>query len=169
MAAQNYLITQFYNQIGDIIFYALIEYRTINISMGLSWIIFSISFVLLSVLLISLLSHFKLLQEYHKIKQKANKDEENLELEEFIQDHQGYQVLFGDFKDDSLKHQAFLLIFTIYDLSCYAELSTQHCLNILLFRQYFSSCQISSKFYTCAYGDLSKIYLIISNSYFTWF
>ena len=88
--------------------------------MGISWISFNISALLIIILLISLWHHFKFLQEYQKIKQKAKakKDEENLELEEFIQDHQGYQVLFEDLKDDSLKHQAFLLIFTIYDLLC---------------------------------------------------
>jgi len=113
---QNYLWAQLYEIYGDVVFFSLLEWRSIVFSEGLSGLSFAFSIMLLLIMLLSFVFYFNILFKYKKVKeQSTNSANENV-LNDFIKLHEGNQVFFREFKDDSISQHAFLFFLTLKDI-----------------------------------------------------
>jgi len=121
---QNFIFTQLYSFYGDILFYSTIEYRSLDMSEGLSGLSFFASCILLIIMFLCFLSHFRLLKKYQQIKLQAQNSGDMSSLDKFIESKNGLDVLFRDFKDKSLIYQSFLLLLTARDLAFSLILTT---------------------------------------------
>ena len=116
IGVQNFLLTQLYALYGDIVFYVVLEFRSFKFEEWSSDLSFSIAVVLIIVMFLSFAFHLSLLYNYQKAKLKAKNPAHKLALRKYQKEHQGVRLLFGDFKDNSLIQQAFLLILTSRDI-----------------------------------------------------
>ena len=114
---QNFILTQLYSVYGDIVFYSTLEYRSLDFSLGLTGLSFSLSIVFIGIMLLSLGLHFLLLKKYQRIKKQAKISNNQNLLNEFVDSHKGNFVLFKDFKDNLVIQQSFLLLLTARDLA----------------------------------------------------
>lgn len=115
---QNFLVTALYGVYGDLVLFAIIEYRTLEFGWNLSLLSLIISMILIITMVLTFLYQIKLLLSYQKIK-KQNKNlssEPSKELEIFMKENEGSQVIFKDFKDYSLAPQLFLFFLSGRDL-----------------------------------------------------
>ncbi len=108
---QNFLIAVLLGVYGDLIMFALIEYRSLVFGWNLSLLSFILSVVLIFVMFTSFWYQTKLLLNYQRIKKQ---NEGN--LEKFKTANQGNQVLFRDFKDYSLSPQLFIFFLSGRDI-----------------------------------------------------
>ncbi len=114
---QNFLITALYGVYGDLVMFAIVEYRTLVIGWNLSLLSFLISVILLIAMFSSFLYQIKLLSIYQKLKRQNNENNsKNLPLEQFTKKHEGSQAYWKDFKDYSLAPQLFLFFLSGRDL-----------------------------------------------------
>jgi len=114
---QNFLLTQFYNVFGDLVFFSVLDYRIIDSKSGTSIFSFFISLFLLIVMCSCFVIHINILRKYQRVKIKSQDEKTNkTKLSRFLQENSGNQIFFRDFKDTTLLHQSFLLIFTIQDI-----------------------------------------------------
>ena len=113
----NFLIVQLYGLYGDVVFYAFIDFQTTQPTAGLNLLsLFSILF-LATAMLFGFFLHINLLKRYQNVKRHYGGNPETKQhLENWLNDHEGIQVIFGDFKDSSLGCQSFLFILTVRDL-----------------------------------------------------
>jgi len=109
--AQNFLITALYGVYGDLMMFAIIEYRTLVFGWNLSLLSFLISFILVIIMFLSFFYQIKLLMTYQKLKRQNN-----VLLKQFVKNHEGSQVYWKDFKDYSLAPQLFLFFLSGRDL-----------------------------------------------------
>jgi len=116
VSVQNYLITQLYAIYGDLIFYIILELRVIYLGNWTINLSFTIELILLLFIITSFTLHFLLLVKYQKIKKEAQNTNNKELLQQFQKDYEGVQMLFIDFKDDSLIHQAFIIYITSRDM-----------------------------------------------------
>ena len=121
---QNFILTQLYSVYGDIVFYATLEYKSLDFSLGLTGLSFSFSIVFLAIMFVCFGLHLFLLRKYQRIKKQARiSDNQNL-LDQFVNGHKGNFVLFKDFKDTLIIQQAFLFFLTTRDLAFSLILTT---------------------------------------------
>ncbi len=115
---QNFLITAMFGVYGDLVMFAIIEYRTLVFEWNLSLLSWIISVILLLIMFISFFCQIRLLLSYQKIKKQDQRSPNNSrkKLEKFLKIHEGSQVLFKDFKDYSLSPQLFLFFLSGRDL-----------------------------------------------------
>ena len=112
IAAQNYLLAQFYNNYGDIVLYTLLELRALNvysISTTISFLT-AVCFVIISSFYI--LKHIRILMGWQKQQEMTSASQISSELKLFKDKHASSQVLFADFKHYSIIQQGFVLILT---------------------------------------------------------
>ena len=114
---QNFILTQLYSVYGDIIFYSTLEYRSLDFSLGLTGLSFSLSIVFIGIMFICFGLHLFLLKKYQRIKKQAKKSNNQNLLDQFVDGHKGNFVLFKDFKDNLIIQQAFLFFLTARDLA----------------------------------------------------
>ncbi len=113
----NFLIVQLYGLYGDVVFFALIEFQNQRLTPGLNLLSIFAIIILAGAMMFGFFLHVNLLKRYQNIKKNFGGDEETKQqLDNWIKDHAGIQVIFGDFKDYSLVHQSFLLIMTVRDI-----------------------------------------------------
>ena len=117
VSGQNFLLTQLYSVFGDLVFYSVLEWRTLDPRTYLSWLSLSISLFLYCIMFSCFYFHWKLLFTYQRLKSKSLSSEKQEELTKFIDTHEGNQVLFRDFRDNSTKVQGFLFFFTLRDVA----------------------------------------------------
>jgi len=115
--AQNFFFATLYGVYGDLVLYAIIEYRTIQFNFDLSLLSFIISVLLLIIMAIGFLMHFLLLTRYQTMKRRsaAAMDSEEF-LENFTKKYPGFQVLYRDYSDKTLDRQILLIRLTIRDI-----------------------------------------------------
>lgn len=114
---QNFILTQLYSVYGDIVFYATLEYRSLDFSLGLTGLSFSLSIVFLVLMLICFGLHLFLIKKYQRIKKQAKISNNQNLLDQFVNSHKGNFVLFKDFKDHLIIQQSFLFFLTARDLA----------------------------------------------------
>ncbi len=113
----NFLIVQLYGMYGDIVFYGMIEWRSTQVTAGINFLSSFAAIILLVAMILGFFLHVILLKRYQNVKRNFGaKAETKQHFDKFIADHEGIQVIFGDFKDQSLIHQSFILILTIRDI-----------------------------------------------------
>jgi len=115
---QNFLITTLYGIYGDLVLFAILEYRTIKFNFDFSLLSFGMAFVLVIIMVTCLAFHYKLLKKYQKLK-----DQPDL-LEAFDKDYEGVQALYKDFEDKSLSRQGFLILLTLREITFSIIIST---------------------------------------------
>ncbi len=109
--AQNFLITALYGVYGDLVMFAILEYRSFAFGWNLSLLSFMVSFILLLIMFFSFYHQTMLLRTYQTLKRQND----NL-LQQFIKNHEGSQVYWKDFKDYSLSPQLFFFFLAGRDL-----------------------------------------------------
>ena len=107
---QNYLLTQLFTTFGDIVFFAVLDLRSMSLASGASVFSLILILVLFLIIIMSLGLYFWLLVKYQRIKEK------DAELQKFLEDHQGQQLFYNDFKDSSLIHQVVLFVMVAKDI-----------------------------------------------------
>ncbi len=113
----NFLIVQLYGMYGDIVFYGVIEFRTTQVKAGINFLSSAAVVILLVAMILGFFLHWNLLKRYQNIKRNFGAETETKQyLDRFLADNEGIQVIFGDFKDQSLIHQSFLFVLTIRDI-----------------------------------------------------
>ena len=117
VAGQNFLLTQLYSVFGDLIFYSVLEWRSINTNTDYSWLSLSIAILLYGIMFLSFMFHLKLIFNYQRIRNKSAKLENSKELTQYTEGYEGCEVLFRDFSDESFIHQGFLFFFTLRDIA----------------------------------------------------
>jgi len=116
VAVQNYLITQLYAIYGDLVFFIILELRVIYLGKWTINFSFTIELIFLLFIITSFTLHFLLLVRYQRVKKEARNTNNKELLQQFQKDYEGVQVLFIEFKDDSLLHHAFLIFITSRDM-----------------------------------------------------
>lgn len=109
--AQNFLIASLFGVYGDLVLFSLLEYRTFVFGWNLSFLSLLISVIFLIVMIATFIYQIRLLIDYQKIKKSSCSA-----LEKFTEKHEGSQVLFEEFKDDSLWPQMFTFFLSARDL-----------------------------------------------------
>ena len=113
---QNFFLAQLYGVYGDLIFFCVLDWRSMDKNVSLSDISVTISCFMMVVLIVNMILHYKFVKKYQRIRLKAQETNNEEELENFRKDHEGNQVLFRDFRDKTPNQQLFLFYFTIRDL-----------------------------------------------------
>ena len=108
----NYIIGQFHEGFGEVIFYSGLELRTIKIDSFSSFLSFISALLAITAGVMICIVHWKLLRKYQKIKESASEREQSLQIKKFNKMYESLEILFGDFKDTSLSTQGYLLILT---------------------------------------------------------
>ncbi len=110
---QNILLTLLYGIYGDVVMFAIIEYRSIKFEWSLAMLSFAVSILFFILMTMNFGYHYHLVFKYQSLK----KDNRTSQLENFINNHKGTQVLFKDFNDKNCWIQSFLLLLTLRDLA----------------------------------------------------
>ena len=116
MTTQSICLMQFYNACSDTVLFSALEMRTNTFMSKLDIVSFvaSICFVVLSFSL--LCKHFQLIWNHQTIRLKPSSHTPEEDMNSFEQKHEGFQVLFRDFKYTSFGYEGglfFLMIRTI--------------------------------------------------------
>ena len=105
--SQNFLFTQFYGLAGDLILFASLEYRKVRFNNSVDIVSILLSLMLIIIMVVCFAWNLHLAFEYKRIK-RCRRNSKKL-LNEFLNNHKGSHVLFGEFKDQSILQQTFLL------------------------------------------------------------
>ncbi len=108
---QNFFVTLLCGIYGDALLFSLIEYQSIQLEWNLALLSFATSIFFLLLTALSFAFHFRLLLKYQSLKTKKSQN-----LENFIQDTKGTQVLYKDYHDKSIWTQSFLPFLILRDL-----------------------------------------------------
>jgi len=111
---QNFTLAALYGVYGDLILFAIIEYRTFVFGWNLSMLSFITSIILFFAMAFTFFHQIKILLLYQKIKKSSPND--SGPLEKFKKEHAGSQLFFNDFKDYSYSPQLFPLFLTGRDM-----------------------------------------------------
>ena len=114
--AQNYLLTQLYSFMGDVILYSTLEYRSIYFKAELVWLSFLLSLFFIGVVVAMLTWHFRFTAKYQRIKRQSNDNGDKELLTKFSTNNQGTKLFFESFKDEFRDQQHFLTILTTRDM-----------------------------------------------------
>ena len=111
---QNFLLMQFYNCYGDIVFFTVLNLTTVDFGTPSAALSFNMAFVFTFAGIVVLLLHIMLLLKYQRIKRQPNSNEPHEEnVDKFSKSYEGVQILFFSFKDASLVTQGFFLFLTV--------------------------------------------------------
>jgi len=113
---QNFLVTQLYGIFGDIVFYSILEWRSIRLSQGLSSLSFVTALIFFCVMFACFSFHIRFIRQYRKIQRRNESLESKEDLIRFKNKYKGFQLIFRDFKDLTKAQQAFLLFLAIRDI-----------------------------------------------------
>ena len=116
VAVQNYLANYLYAIFGDSIFYIILELRVIHFGKWTFNMSFSIEMIFILFIITSFTLHFMFLIKYQKVKKEVQNTKNKELLQQFQNYYEGVQMLFSDYKDDSLFHQTFLIFVTSRDM-----------------------------------------------------
>lgn len=118
ISSQNFLLTGMYGVCGDIVLYSTLEYRSLRIADGIGSVSLVLSGLLLFLTVICFFLHIRLLFKSQRIKNQVFKDDAQKEqaIEDFNKQNEGIEVLFGDFKNETIHQPAFLFYLTFRDL-----------------------------------------------------
>jgi len=117
VTGQNFLFTQLYSVFGDLIFYTILEWRTLDPKTYLSWLSIIVSIILYGIMIGCFCFHLNLIFNYQKIKKKSTISGNPDVLNKYADSFEGSQVLFRDFKDSTFTQQGFLFFFTLRDIA----------------------------------------------------
>ena len=108
-AALNFLVVSIYGGFGDVVFYTILEIKSLVFGSSWSGVSFALSilFILLGVCLISL--HWKFLLKYQNLRLKSSAASP-LALEELNTKYEVLAVLYEDLSDKSLFKHGFLFV-----------------------------------------------------------
>jgi len=116
LLAQNFIIFVLFSSYGDVLFFSIIQFRSLSLSSTIQVLSFLLSLTLLLLIHIILFFLLRFLWRFFKtksqIKTKSNKKQPDQILSQLYPD---IQILFHDFKDKQFFHQAFLPILVIRD------------------------------------------------------
>jgi len=111
LTIQHFLLVTVYGMWGDLVLSALLEYQSHRFAFDITLFSFAVSSILISIMLVMLYSHVRLIQKYQVLKVK-NPDA----LEAFEKDNEGVEPLYSDFVDESASKQGFLILLTFREL-----------------------------------------------------
>lgn len=114
--AQNYLLTQLYSFMGDVILYSTLEWRSIYFKQQLVWLSFLLSLLFMGVVAAVLTWHFRFTAKYQRIKRQANDNGDKELLTKFATNNQGVKLFYESFKHEFRDQQHFLTILTARDM-----------------------------------------------------
>jgi len=110
--AQNYLLTQLYGWLGDVVMFATLQYRTLQFKSKSEWIDFFVSILFLLVVFSIPVWNFLFILKYRKVKKLSENKNDKEILMQFRESNQGVKLFFDDFSD-KFRAQQFFLIFLI--------------------------------------------------------
>jgi len=115
---QNFLLAALYGTFGDLVLYAIIEYRSFAFGWNLSLLSFMFTIILLVTMFLTFFYQIKILKAYQKVKQNSTTTAAAAEshLEQFTKNYDGSQMFFKDFKDSSLGTQLFPFFLALRDI-----------------------------------------------------
>ena len=116
----NYLVSQFYNSYGDVMLFAGLEFRSSRFTSTLSVVSFAMAIIFSVLGIIILVLHAGLLRKYQLLKKEDEKidDTSQKKLEKFKISTKGVKTLYGEFKDESIYQQSFLIFLIIRSMLC---------------------------------------------------
>ena len=117
---QNFLLTQLYSFLGDVILYSTLQYRTIKFNTKYEWVDFFVSIFFLLAVLSMPVWHCLFINKYRKILKSEKKEA----ITHYRRSNQGCKLFFSDFHDRLRVQQLFLLFLTARDLVFNLILST---------------------------------------------
>ena len=117
-AFENFMLSQIYDMLGDVLLYAVLEYQTFSFHPNLTLLSIFLC-ILFTILILGCLTFYcqtlkKCRGLLKKIKQQP--DQKERLQSQFEKDHAGSRVLFEDFKDITAGRQAFFLFLSLRDL-----------------------------------------------------
>ena len=101
------------SNIGDIIFFSIIEFRSFNSKISGAAISLCLSVMMLVIVLAFMTILSYLVYQLNKTKGQVSKDEQSSKLITFDDKWSFFQVLFGGYKKDHILSNSFFLIYTI--------------------------------------------------------
>jgi len=107
---QNYLLTQLYSCLGEIMLYSTLQYRTLHLSSRSEWFDFIVSLIFLALVFIVPIWHYQFIVKYQKIKESHENVNDKEVMTRFQQGNLGVKLFYDLFKDEN-KYQQFFLIF----------------------------------------------------------
>ena len=110
----NFLIAYLYGGSGDIIFYTILEIRSINLSSTASKLSLTLSLIFTTLILGLFCLHLWIVYRYQKLNKEASITPDGVQrLRLFLQSYESLEIFYADFHDTSLAKQICLAIFTI--------------------------------------------------------
>ena len=124
LMAQSFLLTFTYNDLGNIIFFGLLDFKSAKKYSGVHVLnlIIAISLLLTEIGILTL--HYTLLMKYRRIKRARLNPNRAKEIEAFLEKHENLKAFFEDFNDFSFVQQCFLLVAIFRDMLCNLVLVT---------------------------------------------
>ena len=151
-AGLNFLVVTIYGSLGDVVFFSVLEMKSVLFGSPCS----SFSFVLSVLFLISVLCllslHCKFLLQYRRLKPKLHAD--LLEaFEIFIKKHESMKALYDDFSDATLFKHGFMLVLVTRDIIVGLVITTM------------SSFPLAEAIIICSCSVLMCSYLLLNNPF----
>ena len=114
--AQNFFLMAFLSNCGEAIFYAILDFETVNGKESLP--VFSLTTAIIFLCLVAggAVLFLKFLIQQTNLREKFRGVKGKQQLREKLKSYQGIQILLFDFKMDSVGSQGFLLFFVMRDI-----------------------------------------------------
>ena len=111
----NFIVIQIYGSLGDIMFFSVLEIRSVSFDSAWSSVSFALSVVFIVLELSCIGLYLKFLIRYQQIKTTPPVDQSR-SMESFIKKYESLEVLYKDFSDASLFKHGFLLVLIARDI-----------------------------------------------------
>jgi len=118
---QNYVIGQVFESFGDVVFYGVIEWRTLSLDDKYAWLSFIACLVCLAACIIIFIVSIWVIRKYQKNKKllgksKLDDNEYKRRSEKFNKKYEAIQLLYEDFKDENFTTQAVIMYFGVQNV-----------------------------------------------------
>lgn len=109
---QNYFLSRFYEILGDVVFCAVLELKTLSLDDKYALVSFLVCCFCLILGATLFVMNIWIVNEYQKKKNLHSEVESQKKaLEKFAEKYKGVEILFNDFEDTTFTHQAVLIFF----------------------------------------------------------
>ena len=111
----NFIVIQVYGSLGDIVFFSVLEIRSLSLESAWSSVSFAISVLFIVLGLVCVGLHCRFLIRYQQIKTSPSVDPSQ-GMESLIKKYESLEVLYKDFSDGSPLKHGFLLVLIARDI-----------------------------------------------------
>jgi len=110
ITASNFALTQFYSSFDDLVLFFVLDAKSTKFDTSFRIFSFTLGIILLVIGVLILILHLVTLYQYQRLKRLQDQIIDSHLFQVFVEKYQNINLLFRDFKDNSLFQQTFLWI-----------------------------------------------------------